>query len=299
MTPNSALAPIIGQGGYVDLLIKAATSPFSLLGAAFGGGEELSYVDFPPGQAVLADTQTNKLETLAKALYERPNVSLEINGSADPAPDRPALAQVKIRRANQIALAQGTHRRRQTRRGARRDQKLEPKLYERLIRKTYKKTFGSSHYIPDVAPATAATGTNGIAGATAGQANNAPPLPQPPSRKTRTTNRNTEPPLLMSAAKPKSFPIPVATPTASQNPGTAPVIPSTADPEIAAMTVQLVKKIQVTDDDLRDLMQARANTVQTYLLGTQKVTADRLFITAPKPIESSSKGAPRANLSLN
>src|SRR5262249_26450144 len=31
----------------VNLIMKAATSPFALLGAAFGGGEELAYVDFP------------------------------------------------------------------------------------------------------------------------------------------------------------------------------------------------------------------------------------------------------------
>ena len=33
----------------VNILVKAATSPFALLGALFGGGEELSYVDFDYG----------------------------------------------------------------------------------------------------------------------------------------------------------------------------------------------------------------------------------------------------------
>lgn len=32
-----------------NLLVKAATSPFALLGAVFGGGEQLSYLEFAPG----------------------------------------------------------------------------------------------------------------------------------------------------------------------------------------------------------------------------------------------------------
>ena len=39
---------------------------------------------------------TSSAETLAKALYERPTVSLEISGFTDPAPDRTALAQAKF-----------------------------------------------------------------------------------------------------------------------------------------------------------------------------------------------------------
>ena len=39
----------------LNILEKAATSPFSLLGAVFGGGgEELSYQDFAPGSAVFS-----------------------------------------------------------------------------------------------------------------------------------------------------------------------------------------------------------------------------------------------------
>ena len=39
--PKFKVGPIIWQV-VINLLEKAATSPFSLLGAAFGGGEELS-----------------------------------------------------------------------------------------------------------------------------------------------------------------------------------------------------------------------------------------------------------------
>ena len=35
----------------VNLLVKAATSPFALLSAVFGGGEELGYAEFDYGSA--------------------------------------------------------------------------------------------------------------------------------------------------------------------------------------------------------------------------------------------------------
>jgi hypothetical protein len=65
------------------------------------------------------------------------------------------------------------------------------------------------------------------------------------------------------------------------------------------MEDQLVKRIQITDDDLRELMQARASKVQSRLLQTEKVTAERLFIIAPKPIDASFKGGLQVNLSLD
>ena len=37
----------------VNLIVKAVTAPFALLGAMFGGGEELAYVEFAPGSAQL------------------------------------------------------------------------------------------------------------------------------------------------------------------------------------------------------------------------------------------------------
>jgi hypothetical protein len=78
-----------------NLLTKVATSPFSLLGAAFGGGgEELSYQDFVPGRAGLPEASRKKLDVLIKALYNRPGLDLEMSGSVDPAADRDGLQRV-------------------------------------------------------------------------------------------------------------------------------------------------------------------------------------------------------------
>lgn len=81
-----------------DLVAKAATAPFAMLGALVGGGEELSYVDFAPGSADLDDTGIKKLELLAKALLDRPELQVEAGGTVDRTTDREALAAQAVLR---------------------------------------------------------------------------------------------------------------------------------------------------------------------------------------------------------
>ena len=83
----------------VNILEKVATSPFSLLGAVFGGGgEELSYEDFAAGSAQLTADDTKKLDSLVKGLYARPALGLEISGSIDPEGDREGLQRAALDR---------------------------------------------------------------------------------------------------------------------------------------------------------------------------------------------------------
>jgi hypothetical protein len=82
----------------VNLLAKAATSPFALLGALFGGGEELSYVEFDPGMHALNAEGIKKLDTLIKALNDRPALKLDIEGHADLEKDREGLKQYLFNR---------------------------------------------------------------------------------------------------------------------------------------------------------------------------------------------------------
>jgi hypothetical protein len=81
-----------------NLIVKAVSSPFALLGSVFGGGEELSQVDFLAGRAALEGEGEKRLGVLAKALVERPALTLEITGHADPERDRVALAQAQVER---------------------------------------------------------------------------------------------------------------------------------------------------------------------------------------------------------
>lgn len=91
------------------LLKKAVTSPFSLLAAALGGngGKEggkagdpgdLAYVDFEPGAADLAGPARGKLESLVRALRERPGLKLELIPAVDEARDAEALRRAELAR---------------------------------------------------------------------------------------------------------------------------------------------------------------------------------------------------------
>jgi hypothetical protein len=76
----------------LNLLEKAVTAPFSLIANAFGGkGEELGYVEFEPGSAKLTDADTQKLDTIVKALSDKPSIRMDLIGRVDPAVDEPAL----------------------------------------------------------------------------------------------------------------------------------------------------------------------------------------------------------------
>ncbi|WP_106281708.1 DUF748 domain-containing protein [Paraburkholderia sp. BL25I1N1] len=76
----------------LNLLQKAVTAPFSLIANAFGGkGEELGYVEFEPGSAKLTDADTQKLDTIVKALSDKPSIRMDLIGRVDPAVDEPAL----------------------------------------------------------------------------------------------------------------------------------------------------------------------------------------------------------------
>ena len=83
----------------INLFVKAVTSPFALLGSMFGGGEELSNLEFGPGRASLGDVATKRLESLSKALTERDSLKLEVTGRADPEVDKEGLKRVAMERA--------------------------------------------------------------------------------------------------------------------------------------------------------------------------------------------------------
>lgn len=83
----------------LNLLQKAVTAPFSLLAHAFGGnGEELGYVEFDPGSYALSDASQKKLDTIVKALSDKPSIRLDIIGRVDPAVDTPALRTAYVDR---------------------------------------------------------------------------------------------------------------------------------------------------------------------------------------------------------
>ena len=94
--PEFSYAGILWQT-FLNLIMKAVSSPFALVGDILGvNAEDLEYVGFPPGRAELPDKELLKLERLVGALDLRPGLRLEIRGQSDPQADRMRLAEDQL-----------------------------------------------------------------------------------------------------------------------------------------------------------------------------------------------------------
>src|SRR5690606_7945183 len=119
-----------------NLLVKAATAPFALLGSLLGGGEELSYLEFAPGSAALEGAEPPKLGALAKALAERPGLKLEVTGRAAPEEDREGLRRAALHAA--VRAQKFNDLRRAGKAPASADEVVvEPAEYEKYLRAAY------------------------------------------------------------------------------------------------------------------------------------------------------------------
>ena len=93
--PQFKIGPLIWKA-VLNLLGKIATAPFALLGHLFGGGEQMNYIDFHPGSAVLDASEHDKLVALVKALEEKEKLELDVPVTFSPDLDRPGLAAAHL-----------------------------------------------------------------------------------------------------------------------------------------------------------------------------------------------------------
>ncbi|NVN92762.1 MAG: DUF748 domain-containing protein [Desulfuromonadales bacterium] len=123
-----------------NLLVKAATSPFSLLSSMFGGGEDLSTIQFSPGTSALSAQDEQKLSALAKALADRPALKIELKGYVDREKDaegyRFELLNHKL--ANEKSLSRARERQKD---GVESGEtvKVQPDEYSKYLKAVYKK----------------------------------------------------------------------------------------------------------------------------------------------------------------
>jgi hypothetical protein len=121
----------------MNLITKAATSPFSFLGAMVGGGEELSYVEFDYGSSAITEPNLKKLNTLTKALQDRPALKMDIEGHVDIEKDREGLKQylfqrkLKTQKLNEMIKKGGSPIPVD-------EVKIEPSEYEKYLKMAYK-----------------------------------------------------------------------------------------------------------------------------------------------------------------
>jgi hypothetical protein len=94
--PKFRIGPLVWQI-LRNILVKAATAPFALLGSLFAGAEEAQYANFAPGSAQLDAATAEQLAALAKGLAERDGLAVDIPLGAIDDLDRPALLEQRIR----------------------------------------------------------------------------------------------------------------------------------------------------------------------------------------------------------
>jgi uncharacterized protein involved in outer membrane biogenesis len=284
--PNFRIGGLVWKA-VINILVKAATSPFALLGALAGGGEELQYVDFDPGLATLNDSQTNKLAKLTKALYERPALNLEIGATYDATKDVEALGRQKVLEKMKVLRIQEVVARGKPA-PAMEDLKLEDDEYNRLLRKAYLAVFNTTpeKALRDALAAVIATNApgSGLSPTTLAEARNesqkgAVALSQRGlslSELDRQTRRGPATSASTGPAKPKT------------------------ERELVREELErrLMTTVPVTDEDLHALLQRRTEVVQQFLIGAGNISADRLFPVVPKPGEAG-KGGSRVVFSLN
>jgi hypothetical protein len=233
----------------VNILEKVATSPFSLVGALFGGGgEELGYQDFAAGNADLTPADKQKLDTLAKALYARPALQLEISGSVDPDGDREGLQRAALDR--EIREKIWTTLRKSERATNSVDQiVVVPDERAHWVKKLYSEAVADNKITPQLI----AANTNLAAYAAA-------VLP----RRLATEKGAT---MLMKPGQ-----------TAKEQPAAGTVYQTKLVPPPDPMEAVLLATYPVAENDLETLAASRAKAVRAYLLQTGKVESARLFL---------------------
>ena len=135
--PQFNLGEIIFQA-FVNLITKAITSPFALLGSVLQGGEELSEIPFTPGFAEIEAEASQRLQTLSQVLIDRPSLKLEISGYVDPTEDYAGLKLATLQwKVKAQKLAEITKKGSAS--GAITDVTLTPEEYSQYLEMVYKK----------------------------------------------------------------------------------------------------------------------------------------------------------------
>jgi hypothetical protein len=261
----------------VNLLTKAATSPFSLLGSMFGGGgDELAFQEFTPGESQLLPAELPKLDTLVKALTNRPALSLGIEGSYDASADAYALKRAKLADLVRRKIWEEQHTANPN--IAPPDQLvITPEQNAAMVKKLFNEKFppGTKFGAPlAAAPAVAAL-----------------PPPPPPGFFKRILNFIT-----FADQREKRAAKKAEEKRAADREQALRVAEATGLP-LEDMNGRLAEAMTVDDNDLRALATARAQRVRDRLINEGHIATDRLFLSQGTDATKQNKG-PRVFLSL-
>lgn len=94
--PKFSVGPIVWKA-FSNLIMKAITAPFSLLGAIFGFAEdEIKSVSFDHAKSKITPTQKETLDKISKILAKRPNLAVKLNPTYVDRKDLEAMKKEKF-----------------------------------------------------------------------------------------------------------------------------------------------------------------------------------------------------------
>ncbi len=271
-----------------NIIVKAAASPFKLLGGLVGGGEELSFVEFVPGTAEMREGETNKVEKLVKGLLERPAINLEIEAGVDSHLDRQALAlqqvraRLKAERLEELAVT-----------GEQPDAAaftVDPANYQRLLRAALVKEFGTNvntaleEFLAHQAATNAIAASNRVVAVVA-------QAPRPKGLIPRVVSW-----LPIHGAK---SPIGAARRQAKADAELLKQNPALAGAAGEDLELLLASRTPVDPEAFLQLMRERASVVQQALQQGGELASDRVYLVAPKAPDPAVHGLARVTMSLN
>jgi hypothetical protein len=146
--PKFRLGPIIWKV-FVNILERAVTAPFALLGSLFGGGPDLQFIDFRPGAFSLEASQQDKVKAIVKALQGRPQLKIEVPIAAVPELDRPALIDAEFSAELRQAMAQAPTRKPQAAVAAPGFDQLDAAAKLDVLTRLYQHDLGGEPRYPD------------------------------------------------------------------------------------------------------------------------------------------------------
>jgi hypothetical protein len=120
-----------------NLLVKAATSPFALLGSLFPDNRDFLFVEFEPGVTNVIGRDDEKWAVFAKAMYDHPALKLEVIGFVDPEKDAAAMTRINFDRQLKVQKLKDLVKQKQA--VADVDEVVvNPEDYEKYLKKAYK-----------------------------------------------------------------------------------------------------------------------------------------------------------------
>jgi hypothetical protein len=270
--PQFRIGPLIWKA-VLNLLTKIATAPFALLGHLFGGGEQMNYIDFHPGSAVLDASEHDKLVALVKALKDKEKLELDVPITYSADVDRPGLAVAHL---NQRLLALNEDKSNGHKRG-----------------KAAKSNTATANERPtaDASPGTADAPKSALSGL----------MDAPPPADPALTDPAQRYQLLIALYKAdlgKSTPLPEqaqAIENAGKKKDQPPPDYGAANAELEAA---LLQKSPVADTELEVLGKHRARAIQDVLLIGTDIDPSRVFVIGSAPKGAPEKDKVRVELAL-